>query len=1455
MKKILFFFLALFLLTTTYSQTTIFSETWDAPASWTSNDADFDGTGWIFPENISGVSVALDPFVNVGYSECNGGTTDNFLISPAIDLSAVTCGTLELSFDLATFDDFALETMSMYIVTDLADLPTALPIAGPLQIPVGNVIISIPPIDLSAFIGQSQIFIVFRHHDSFDFGVLIVDNILLTNTTTNCIDANFTVDNVSGCLGNSFTFTDNSIGTDLTTTYDWDFGDGVGTATGIGPHSYTYTSTGSYTVTLTLNGGTDTETKVNFITVLDQPMVDNNPITESQTVCAGNMTTPIDLLGSIGGVGSASVDFEWTYTTVPPGLDIGLVSPGTGDIPAFVALNNTGSPIVATFTITPINNGCNGTPIDITITVNPQDDPTFAYSALSFCEGSGNEFLGFAASPGGTFSSSTPGFVNPITGELNFTGLTAGTYDVSYLTAGLCPNSSILLIDVIATPTVNAVANQNGICEASNTVDIIFTGTATTYDWTYTNGTATNIGVPFAGTGVILSFVTTNGTGASVNSTFTVTPSTGTCVGTPINFDISVEPSIDATFSYAATSFCLSEANPSATATNAGGVFTSAPAGLNFADAAGTIDLATSVAGNYVVTYSFGGICPTTFDFNVALGDAPFVTNPGNFIYCENAAIADILFAGGVGSQFTWTSDNTNIGIAANGNGDILSFVTATTGVQQVANIEVVPSVGTCSGAAEIFTITVNPTEDATFSYAQTSFCTANPNPFPTITGVAGGTFSAVPAGLILDVNTGEIDIASSTQNTYDITYTTTDPTCPGTFTFQIQIGVGTATINAVSNQQFCESVNTTDILFTGSVGANFTWTNDNTAIGIPASGNGDILSFMAANGTLAPIVANITVTPDDGVCPGPSTTFTITVNPVEDASFTLSAVNSCTNDLLNAPVTTITGDAGGVFSSGPGLTIDANTGAIDVTSIAGNYVVSYTTSGACPASTSVNFDLIQTPVILPFAGLNVCSGTIVPQVDLSALSTSTINWTNDNLNTGIPSLSGTGDIPSFLASNPNAGGVDEVSVITLVATNNGCSSAAQTFNFTVNALPIVGAGSDRTICEGSSITLTATGSATTFVWDNAITNGVAFFPSAGNYLYTVTGTTNGCSALDQVTINVNPAPIVNAGVDVVVCVGSQALLTASGATTLSWNNNVLNNVPFTPVMAGDYIVTGVNNFGCSAKDTLVLTIESLPIPSFTSDVTMGCVPSDITFTSSNTTNACVYTFSDGTIENGSTVTHTFTQTGVYDVTLNQVSLNGCIGSTTVPAMIVINPDPVASFTVDRPIVNMIDPSTSFENTSQGAISYEWNFGDGSSADNSFEPIHAFPSAAAGSYNVMLVAFSQFGCTDTTYADIILEESTIFYIPNSFTPNGDELNNTFNPVMYAGFDTQDYNIKIFDRWGELIFESFDASYGWDGDYGAGRGLAPGGTYTYKLVFNTPTKDEKKVIVGSVNLLR
>ncbi len=95
----------------------------------------------------------------------------------------------------------------------------------------------------------------------------------------------------------------------------------------------------------------------------------------------------------------------------------------------------------------------------------------------------------------------------------------------------------------------------------------------------------------------------------------------------------------------------------------------------------------------------------------------------------------------------------------------------------------------------------------------------------------------------------------------------------------------------------------------------------------------------------------------------------------------------------------------------------------------------------------------------------------------------------------------------------------------------------------------------------------------------------------------------------------------------------------------------------------------------------------------------------------------------------------------------------------------------------------------------------------------------------------------------------------IFYLPNTFTPDGDEFNQTFSPVFTSGFDPFDFNLLIFDRWGEVIWESNDASIGWDGTYRVDGTLVPDGTYVWRVEFKTLKNDERITKTGHVNLIR
>jgi gliding motility-associated-like protein len=231
---------------------------------------------------------------------------------------------------------------------------------------------------------------------------------------------------------------------------------------------------------------------------------------------------------------------------------------------------------------------------------------------------------------------------------------------------------------------------------------------------------------------------------------------------------------------------------------------------------------------------------------------------------------------------------------------------------------------------------------------------------------------------------------------------------------------------------------------------------------------------------------------------------------------------------------------------------------------------------------------------------------------------------------------------------------------------------------------------------------------------------------------------------------------------------------------------------------------------------------------------------------------------SDGSVINGcGTVTNTFTTPGCYDVTLTTTSNNGCVNSLTSTNLICVEGAPIASFIPSNSILTEFDPVVNFNNTTTGASNYLWNFGDNSTTSTVEDPSHNYSGNDVGNYLITLIAYSPLGCTDTAYATIQIQEELIFYVPNTFTPDNDNYNQTFQPVFTSGYDPYDYTLLIFNRWGEIIFESHDANVGWDGSYGSSGEIemVQDGTYTWKIEFKTNKNDERKMVMGHVNILR
>ena len=428
------------------------------------------------------------------------------------------------------------------------------------------------------------------------------------------------------------------------------------------------------------------------------------------------------------------------------------------------------------------------------------------------------------------------------------------------------------------------------------------------------------------------------------------------------------------------------------------------------------------------------------------------------------------------------------------------------------------------------------------------------------------------------------------------------------------------------------------------------------------------------------------------------------------------------------------------------------------------------------------------------------------------------------------------------------------------------CSTCSTTENVTMTLTdpipPVVNAGFDFQECENDVVTLTAFNpDGANISWDNGVVDGVGFVSPVGTTTYTVTAELVNCFTTDVIDVTIAPLPTVDAGIDYTVCDGDETTLSGSGASTYVWDNGITDGVAFTPALGLiTYTVVGTSVFGCINTDQIDVEVIISPDISFTANRTIGCAPQEINLisTSPGVGNQCLYTINGVQQINGCNVNYIFPDAGCYDVTLQVELTNGCTDDFTVSDYICIDDYPIADFTVNPEEITNIYNKVEYTNETTGATDYEWNFGN-ESFSNDINPTHEYSVNGIKKefiFDVELIASSNLGCKDTFNLDLPFFEELVYFIPNTFTPDGNKFNETFKPIFTSGFDPQEYKLQIYNRWGELIFESNDSGIGWDGTYGASQTIfAPEGTYVYKINFSKYRGDENVEVLGSVNLLR
>ncbi len=375
---------------------------------------------------------------------------------------------------------------------------------------------------------------------------------------------------------------------------------------------------------------------------------------------------------------------------------------------------------------------------------------------------------------------------------------------------------------------------------------------------------------------------------------------------------------------------------------------------------------------------------------------------------------------------------------------------------------------------------------------------------------------------------------------------------------------------------------------------------------------------------------------------------------------------------------------------------------------------------------------------------------------------------------------------------------------------------------------------------------MTASG-ASTYSWSNSLGSGASktVTPNA-NTTYTVTGTsTANCINTATVSVTVNPLPTVTATASqTTICNGETSVLTASGASTYSWSNSLGSGASktVTPNATTTYTVTGTTNEGCTGTASITINVTQPLMINFTTTQS-HCGQSDGNIITNVTSGIPPYVYQWSNGANSPNLNNI--SAGNYNLTV--IDANGC--SNSINITLTEAPLPQANFAPKPQITTIDNPIIYFENYSTGAIFYEWDFGDGNISTD-YSPTHLYVNP--GEYHVVLLVSDEYGCIDTVGANIIIREANTYYVPNAFTPNRNELNESFN-IFGSGINPNTFEMRIFDRWGKEIFFTKDINQGWDGTF---KGeIVPAGIYTYIIKFEDSQGYRKNVITGKVILAK
>lgn len=420
--------------------------------------------------------------------------------------------------------------------------------------------------------------------------------------------------------------------------------------------------------------------------------------------------------------------------------------------------------------------------------------------------------------------------------------------------------------------------------------------------------------------------------------------------------------------------------------------------------------------------------------------------------------------------------------------------------------------------------------------------------------------------------------------------------------------------------------------------------------------------------------------------------------------------------------------------------------------------------------------------------------------------------------------------------------------------------------------------------CEGQTINFTSTSTASVnFIWDfgdptttadvSALSNPSYTYAGPGTYtIQLIAGSTGSCYDTVSFTYQIYQDLLMSMSHPDSLCITNNSfdfigtVSGPAGITSYAWDlgaNATPQFVSGTDALGinfstpGNQIVQLTGSYlNCLKSITGNIFIYKEPTIDFSLDPGNQCAPFTAQFidlSASDTPIQYAWDFGDGAISTVQNPSHIYTIPGVYPITLGISTNKGCIAnlSLTQSDLVDVKPRPVSVFTTSTEQTDICHPEVIFIDQSTGASIISYIPDDNEAFANNVPPVFAYQYQSSGYKDVIQIVQNEYGCEDRSSNRLYIEPFTV-YIPNAFTPDGDQYNNNWSPVV--ALNSQEWHLIIYDRWGEKLWESFNQNAGWDGFY-KGRKMQQG-VYGYTLRYvSCGLEDKYNTVTGHFSLLK